>query len=140
MRAYNILPGLSLKGDIILTGDKSIAHRAIILSAISSGKTIINNFPANNDCQASIEAFLRLGIKIKQDKFGRITVFGKGLNGLTKPKRPLFIEESGTTFRLLLGMLAPQKFEAELRAGKALSRRPMLRVIAPLRKIGALIS
>ena len=139
MIAYNILPGLNLKGSIILPGDKSIAHRAIILSAISSGKTIINNFPANKDCQASIEVFLQLGIKIKQDKSGRIVVFGKGLKGLTKPKRPLFIEESGTTFRLLLGILAPQKFEAELRAGKALSRRPMLRVIAPLREMGVLI-
>lgn len=140
MMPHNIRPALGLKGSIILPGDKSIAHRAIILSAISSGKTIINNFPANDDCKASLEIFCKLGVKIKQNKSGRIIVFAKGLNGLTKPKSSLFIEESGTTFRLLLGILAAQKFSVRLVAGKALSQRPMLRVIAPLRRMGALIS
>ncbi len=140
MIPYNILPGSGLKGSIILPGDKSIAHRAIILSAISSGKTVINNFPANEDCKASLEVFRNLGIKIKKDKSGKIIIFGKGLNGLNKPNGSLFIKESGTTFRLLLGILAAQRFEVKLRAGKALSKRPMLRVITPLRKMGALIS
>lgn len=134
------MPGLELRGSIILPGDKSIAHRAIILSAISFGKTIINNFPANDDCKATLEIFRSLGIKIKKNKTGSVIVFGKGLNGLSKPKGSLFIEESGTTFRLLLGVLAAQKFEAKLIAGKALSERPMLRVIAPLRRMGASIS
>jgi 3-phosphoshikimate 1-carboxyvinyltransferase len=140
MIPYNIMPGLRLKGSIILPGDKSIAHRAIILSAISSGKTIINNFPANEDCKASLEVFRNLGIKIKKDINGRLIISGKGLRGLTKPKRSLFIKESGTTFRLIAGLLAPQNFETKLTAGKALSQRPMLRVIAPLREMGASIS
>ena len=140
MIPYNILPGSNLKGSIILPGDKSIAHRAIILSSISFGRTIVKNFPANNDCKATLNVFSKLGIKFKQDKTGRIIVFGKGLRGLAKPKGPLFVEESGTTFRLLLGLLVAQQFDSEFTAGKALSKRPMLRVIAPLRKMGALIS
>ncbi|MFA5286967.1 MAG: 3-phosphoshikimate 1-carboxyvinyltransferase [Candidatus Omnitrophota bacterium] len=136
----NILPSLNIKGSIILPGDKSIAHRAIILGAISSGKTVINNFPANEDCKSSLVVLRSLGVKIKKNKNGNIIVFGKGLNGLIKPDSSLFIEESGTTFRLLLGILAAQKFETKLTAGKALSKRPMLRVIAPLRKMGASIS
>jgi 3-phosphoshikimate 1-carboxyvinyltransferase len=140
MIQYNIMPGLKLKGSIILPGDKSIAHRAVILSAISSGKTVINNFPANEDCRSSLEVFRSLGIKIKKDTNGRLVILGKGLNGLTKPKRNLFIKESGTTFRLIIGLLASQSFGVKLIAGKALSQRPMLRVIAPLRMMGASVS
>ncbi len=139
MRLYDISPSLGLRGRIILPGDKSIAHRALILSAISFGRTIINNFPANNDCNESINVFLKLGIRIKRNKSGQIIIFGKGLNGLTKPKGSLFIEGSGTTFRLLLGILAAQEFESRLRAGKSLSQRPMLRVTRPLRMMGAVI-
>ncbi|PIP19415.1 MAG: 3-phosphoshikimate 1-carboxyvinyltransferase [Candidatus Omnitrophica bacterium CG08_land_8_20_14_0_20_41_16] len=140
MKPYDILPSSRFKGRIILPGDKSIAHRAVIVSSISSGRTVIDNFPVNNDCKVSISAFHKLGFKIKRTKSDKIIVFGKGLNGLTRPKGCLFIEESGTTFRLLLGILAAQKFETKLTAGKVLSQRPMLRVIAPLRKMGAKIT
>ncbi len=139
MRLYDISPSLGLRGRIILPGDKSIAHRALILSAISFGRTIINNFPANNDCNDSINVFLKLGIRIKRNKSGQIIIFGKGLNGLVRPKGSLFIEGSGTTFRLLLGILAAQEFESKLTAGKSLSQRPMLRVTGPLRMMGAVI-
>ncbi|MFA4889355.1 MAG: 3-phosphoshikimate 1-carboxyvinyltransferase [Candidatus Omnitrophota bacterium] len=127
-----------LKGKACLPGDKSIAHRALFISAISRGPTVINNFPDNQDCLATVDALRKLGIEIKPKK-SDIVVYGKGLWGLTKPKSPIFINASGTTFRLLLGLLAGQDFKATLSAGKSLSKRPMLRVTVPLRKMGAKI-
>ena len=130
-----------VKGEIALAGDKSIAHRYIILSALCQGKTKIENFPFNKDCLSTLKAFQKLGVKIlAQKKIGVLTVFGNGLYGLSKPKRPIFIGESGTTLRLLLGVLAGQGFSATLTAGEFLSRRPMLRVTAPLRMMGAEIN
>jgi 3-phosphoshikimate 1-carboxyvinyltransferase len=139
-----LINGLScIKGEISLPGDKSIAHRAVILSALARDKTTIQNFPANADCLSTINAFKKLAIKItgklKVNAFNTISVFGKGLLGLKKPGSPLFIGDSGTTFRLLLGVLAGQNFKVKLVAGKSLSKRPMLRVTAPLRKMGARI-
>ena len=137
-----LVSGLSrIKGEINLAGDKSIAHRSVILSALSEGKTTIQNFPANADCLSTINAFKKLGIKVtgklKLGASGTISVFGKGLLGLDKPKSPIFIADSGTTLRLLLGVLAGQDFKVKLLAGKSLSKRPMLRVTAPLRQMGA---
>ncbi|MFA5095719.1 MAG: 3-phosphoshikimate 1-carboxyvinyltransferase [Candidatus Omnitrophota bacterium] len=130
-----------MRGIISLPGDKSISHRAIILSALSAGKTIIRNIALSGDILATVSAFRKLGIKIRLDQAScRAQVSGKGLFGLKRPPAPIYIAESGTTFRLLLGLLAGQDFKAELRAGKALARRPMLRVIKPLRSMGARIS
>lgn len=134
-------PVSCIKGKVFLSGDKSIAHRAIILGAISSGKTLINNFPFNDDCLATINAFKKLGIKITCNlKDHTVTVFGKGLKGLKQPKSPIFIAESATSLRLLLGILAGQNFKVTFTAGKSLSKRPMLRVISPLRSMGAQIN
>jgi 3-phosphoshikimate 1-carboxyvinyltransferase len=145
MRPLLVKPALCLKGKITLLGDKSIAHRAVILSAISRGRTIIKNFPNNKDCFYTLEALKRLGIKIiRNSRFGVrpsiITVFGKGLYGLKRDRGPIFLGDSGTSFRLLLGLLAGQDFSSHLTAGKSLSRRPMLRVINPLRMMGATIN
>lgn len=129
-----------LKGEITLCGDKSIAHRAIIISAISCGKTVINNFPANQDCLATLKALKKFGLKIIQNNSRTVSVFGKGLQGLSKPKTPIFTAESGTTLRLILGVLAGQNFQTRIIAGKSLSKRPMLRVNAPLRMMGAKIN
>lgn len=130
-----------LQGELALPGDKSIAHRAIIISALSSSKTILKNLPLSEDTLETISCVRKLGIKIKLDKAScRATVFGRKLFGLSKPEPAIFIKESGTTFRLLLGLLAGQPFKAKLNAGKSLSRRPMLRVIKPLRLMGANIS
>lgn len=128
-----------LTGSLNLPGDKSIAHRAIIISAISRGSTKIHNFPYNEDCLATISIFKKLGIKISKTKKGIVVVYGKGLKGLKKPKGPIFINESGTTLRLLLGVLAGQGFKVKIKTGRSLSRRPMKRVIEPLRKMGAQI-
>ena len=141
MRSLLVKPASCLRGEVRLLGDKSIAHRAVILSAITPDKTIIKNFPNNQDCFFTIEAFKKLGIKIiPLNKSGSaIAVFGKGLWGLRKSRGPIFLGESGTTFRLMVGLLAAQGFSSCLTAAESLSLRPMLRVIHPLRMMGAVI-
>ena len=127
------------RGKITLPGDKSIAHRALILSALSSGKTILKNFPFHDDSYATLSALSALGIKIlRKDK--QVLVFGRGMGGLIKPGKPVFVGDSGTTLRLLLGVLAGQDFKTKLIAGKYLSIRPMARVNVPLRLMGAQIT
>ena len=133
-------PCQKLAGKIFLPGDKSIAHRALILSAITHCNTRIRNFPSNKDCLATIDSLKKLGIRIKPVNEDTVIVYGKSLRGLTRPKSPILIAESGTTFRLLLGILAGQDFTVKLAAGKSLSKRPMLRVIQPLRMMGAAIN
>lgn len=149
MKFFLVTPSKQrLAGQIALSGDKSIACRSIIISAISKGKTVIENFPLSKDCFYTIKVFQGLGIRILQHPSReypgakRVTVFGRGLYGLREPKGPIFAGDSGTTLRLGLGVLAGQNqnFTVTLRAGKSLSQRPMLRVTAPLRKMGAEIS
>ena len=138
MRFFLVKHAPCVKGEILLLGDKSIACRSIIISAISCGKTTVENFPPNKDCLSTIKTFKNLGIKITQNqKVKTITVFGNGLCGLKKPKGPIFVGDSATTLRLTLGVLAGQNFAVTLTAGKSLSGRPMLRVTAPLRMMGA---
>jgi 3-phosphoshikimate 1-carboxyvinyltransferase len=140
MRPLLIKPALRLRGKVALLGDKSIAHRSIIVSAITSGKTKITNFPNNKDCIYTLKAFRRLGIKIiLNPRLSTVTVFGKGLLGLNKPPSPIYVGDSGTTLRLILGVLAGQNFSVKLLCGKSLVRRPMLRVTKPLRMMGAKI-
>jgi len=139
MRPY-LVSGIShLKGEITLPGDKSISHRAIIISSLSLGKTKIENFLVSEDTRKTMEVFKSIGIKIKEED-DAIVVYGKGLYGLEKPKSPLYIGGSGTTCRLLLGVLAGQSFEAKIFGDMSLSKRPMSRVTEPLRKMGAIIS
>lgn len=137
--SFLVEPVRRLKGEVILSGDKSIAHRCVIISAISDSPTVIENFPANKDCLFTVKAFKKLGIKITRKSEGVITVYGKGMYGLTKPDEPIFVGDSGTTLRLLLGLLAGQSFEVKLTGGESLSTRPMLRVTVPLRRMGAKI-
>ncbi|MCM8801479.1 MAG: 3-phosphoshikimate 1-carboxyvinyltransferase [Candidatus Omnitrophica bacterium] len=140
MKPLLVKPAFQLRGRISLAGDKSIAHRSIILSCISKGKTIIDNFPDNKDCFNTLNAFKKLGIKILCKKFQeRIIVYGRGLYGLKKPKGEIFVGDSGTTLRIILGVLAGQGFKVKLTTGGSLAKRPMLRVTEPLRKMGAFI-
>lgn len=133
-------PALPLKAELSLPGDKSITHRAIFISAIAEGRTKINNFLFSGDCLVTINAFRKLGLRIITDKKNkRVIVYGKGLLGLSKPNSPLELKESGTTMRLLAGLLAGQDFSSKLCAGKALSLRPMRRITVPLRMMGAVI-
>ena len=139
MKPFVVKPHQCFKGQISLLGDKSIAHRSIIISALSRGKTRIENFPASEDCLSTVKAFRKLGIKINFGVRHTVIVFGKGLHGLNKPVGPIFVGGSGTTLRLLLGVLAGQNFKTKLLADTALSKRPMLRVNVPLRMMGAVI-
>lgn len=143
MKPFLVKPARCLRGQLEFPGDKSIAHRAVIISALSACRTIIRNFPSNKDCLSTVNALRQLGVKINyaSDKrktgSGTVTVFGVGLFGLAKPQRPIFVGDSGTTFRLMLGLLAGQDFQAILKAGRSLSKRPMSRVNIPLRLMGA---
>ena len=126
----------ALQGDLTIPGDKSITHRAIILSSLSNGSSKIFNGLQSEDCKKTISAFESLGVKINiKDDF--IEVFGAGLNSLKKPKSILDAGNSGTLIRLLSGILATQNFESSICGDKSLSIRPMERIIEPLTLMGA---
>ncbi|MBC8436427.1 MAG: 3-phosphoshikimate 1-carboxyvinyltransferase [Candidatus Omnitrophica bacterium] len=143
MKPFVVRPAPHFRGELLFPGDKSITHRAAILSSLAKDTTIIKNFPKNKDCLATIEALKKLGVKItlkiKKKESCTFSVSGKGLAGLNKPVSPLFVGDSGTTLRLLLGVLAGQEFKTRLIAGSLLAKRPMLRVNSPLRMMGATI-
>ena len=140
MRLLSVKPLSLIKGGLQLPGDKSIAHRAIILSAITRAETSIKNLPLNKDALSTLSAFKNLGIKIRRKDKCSFSVSGKGLFGLSKPSAAIYAGDSGTTIRLLAGVLAGQRFSSVLKAGKSLSKRPMRRVTLPLRMMGADIS
>ena len=122
-----------LKGEITVPGDKSISHRAIMLASIAKGDSKINGFLMGADCLATIDAFKALGIDIKIDeRSGEIIVKGKGLLGLKEAKRTLDVKNSGTTMRLLSGILAGNPFKSTLSGDASLNSRPMQRIIKPL--------
>lgn len=127
------------RGKIKVPGDKSIAHRALIISALAGGKTVIKNFPIHDDSYATLNALLALGVKISC-RNNQVLVFGRGKQGLLKPEKPIFVDNSGTSLRLLLGVLAGLDFKTKVLANKYLSARPMSRVNVPLRLMGAKIT
>ncbi len=130
-----IKPIKRLEGEIRVPGDKSISHRAVMLNAVSKGEAAIKDFLMAEDCIATIDAFKNMGVSISVDDVVRVK--GLGLRGLKKPKRELYLGNSGTSMRLLLGILSGQSFETILSGDESLSRRPMKRVTVPLRKMGA---
>ncbi|TAM37890.1 3-phosphoshikimate 1-carboxyvinyltransferase, partial [bacterium] len=136
MKPFVIKEHFTPRGKITLPGDKSIAHRALIISALSRGKTIIKNFPVSDDLLATLAVLAALGVKISAGN-KQVLVQGSSLAGLVEPEKPLFAANSGTTLRLLLGVLAGRDFKAKFVAGKYLSARPMARVNIPLRMMGA---
>ncbi|MCX5708910.1 MAG: 3-phosphoshikimate 1-carboxyvinyltransferase [Candidatus Omnitrophica bacterium] len=140
MSSFKIQGPCRIKGRISLPGDKSIAHRFVFLGSISRNLTVIKNFPFNDDCISTAKVFKKLGAQISyfpREKL--VKILGKGLRGLKKPDSAIFVGESGTTLRLLLGVLSGQSFKTRLICAKSLSRRPMLRVTRPLREMGARI-
>ncbi|HEY8363458.1 MAG TPA: 3-phosphoshikimate 1-carboxyvinyltransferase [Tissierellaceae bacterium] len=127
-----------LTGEIKVPGDKSISHRAIIFGAISNGETVVDNILLSDDTLRTIQCFEEMGIEFEIDKSkNRVKIFGKGLNGLREPKKPLYCGNSGTTMRLLAGLLVGQNFKSTLVGDSSLSKRPMDRIIIPLTKMGA---
>jgi len=127
-------------GEISLPGDKSISHRAIMLGGIGQGETRVTGFSDCLDCRNTLNAFLKLGIEIKEDSSGEMTIHGQGLRGLTSPDEIIDVGNSGTTMRLLSGILAAQDFSSTLTGDESLRKRPMKRIILPLREMGAKIS
>lgn len=119
-------------------GDKSISHRSIILGSLANGITTVENFLDGDDCIQTIEIFRALGIKIEKEK-NLYKIYGKGLYGLEKPISPLYCGNSGTSIRLISGILASQNFESCIYGDSSISKRPMQRIITPLEKMNAKI-
>ena len=128
-----------LKGRVSVPGDKSISHRCIMFGSIADGVTEVRNFLEGADCLATIRCFRSMGIEI-EEKNTTVIVHGKGLHGLSAPDSILDVGNSGTTTRLLSGILAGQPFESKLSGDESLNSRPMKRIMAPLTQMGAHIS
>ena len=129
---------LPLKGELTIPGDKSISHRAVMLGAISQGTTSVTNFLRGADCLSTISCFRKMGIAIEENPT-EILIHGKGLHGLSAPETVLDVGNSGTTMRLLSGILAGQDFSSSLTGDASIRKRPMKRVITPLSLMGASI-
>ena len=133
-----IQPAESLRGTINLPGDKSISHRAAIFAALATGETRIENYATSADCASTLDCLRNLGVEIRREN-STVFVRGVGKKGFTKPSKPLDCGNSGTTMRLLAGVLAGQNFDSILVGDESLSKRPMRRVIEPLTRMGARI-
>lgn len=125
-----------LKGEVTVPGDKSISHRAVMFGALSKGTTEVTNFLQGADCLSTIDCFRRLGITIENTP-EKILIHGKGLHGLSKADSMLDVGNSGTTTRLISGILAGQTFVTELNGDDSIQSRPMKRIMEPLRLMGA---
>ena len=129
----------SLKGEITIPGDKSISHRGVILGSIANGVTRINHFLESADCLATIDCLEKMGIEVKREK-SQILVYGRGMGGLHAPGDTLEVGNSGTTARLLTGILAGQPFPSKISGDTSLNRRPMNRILTPLKQMNACVS
>ena len=133
---YHVNPGGTLQGHLQVPGDKSVSHRALMLGAIARGDTRISGFLQGEDTLATMAALRAMGVPIEHHA-ERVLVHGVGLHGLSRPETPLNMGNSGTSTRLLAGLLAGQPFDSELVGDASLMRRPMLRVVEPLRQMQA---
>jgi len=129
----------SLKGKLEVPGDKSISHRAVMFGSVAEGVTTISHFLEGEDCLSTIDCFRKLGVTIEQNGTD-VKVHGKGFAGLTAPNEVLDVGNSGTSIRLLLGLLAGLPFEMTFTGDESIAKRPMKRVVGPLRQMGAQIS
>lgn len=134
-----ISPARHLSGGILLPGDKSVSHRYAMLSAIAEGLSTLNNYSSGEDCQSTLECLRSLGVE--WTKTGNtVEIQGRGLYGLKAPSEMLDAGNSGSTIRMLSGILAAQSFTTRIGGDESLSRRPMERIMAPLREMGATLS
>ena len=128
----------SLKGEITVPGDKSISHRAVMFGALAEGTTEVTNFLQGADCLSTIRCFRQMGIEIENNPSSDIVIInGKGLYGLKQPEGILDVGNSGTTIRLISGILSGQEFSVTLTGDESIQRRPMGRVMTPLHRMGA---
>lgn len=136
---FKALPGGKVVGDIRVPGDKSISHRSIMLGSLATGVTEVEGFLEGEDALATLQAFRDMGVVIEGPVAGKVKIHGVGMRGLKPAPGPLYLGNSGTSMRLLAGLLAAQSFSSELTGDESLSKRPMERVAAPLRLMGASI-
>ncbi|MSR76882.1 MAG: 3-phosphoshikimate 1-carboxyvinyltransferase [Candidatus Omnitrophica bacterium] len=140
MKSLVIPPSKTLQGRLIPPGDKSISHRAVMFGALAEGNSSFSHFLEAEDCLHTMQAFQAMGVLMDYEKGkGKITIHGVGLQGLKRPSAEINLGNSGTSMRLLLGILAGQKLEVVLSGDPSLSKRPMKRVTQPLKKMGAQI-
>lgn len=130
----------NLKGELTIPGDKSISHRSIMLGSLAKGTTYVTNFLNGADCNSSIKCFKKLGIEIEHPEPDKVIVHGKGLDGLTESNLDLDVGNSGTTIRLMSGILSAQNFNTTISGDDSICRRPMGRIITPLSSMGANIT
>ena len=125
-----------IKGNIKIPSDKSISHRSIIIPSISNGTSEVNNLLMSDDVLHTLEAFKAMGVEITKEN-NKVIIHGKGLDSLSKSKENIYLGNSGTSARLLTGLLASQSFNSILEGDKSLSSRPMKRIMEPLRLMSA---
>jgi 3-phosphoshikimate 1-carboxyvinyltransferase len=127
-----------LFGELTIPGDKSISHRSVMFGSIAFGETRVTNFLPGDDCYSTISCFRKLGVTIEEEE-NELRIFGKGFEGLIEPDEVLDVGNSGTTIRLLMGILAGRPFFSTLIGDDSIGKRPMTRVTAPLSNMGAKI-
>lgn len=137
---FKLFPGGTISGEVRVPGDKSISHRSVMLSSIAEGDSIIRGFLEGEDALATVAALRALGVEITGPANGELRVSGVGLKGLRAPSTELDMGNSGTSMRLLSGLLAGQPFASRLTGDESLRRRPMARVMKPLAQMGAHIT
>ena len=138
MSKFIAKPATTLSGELKIPGDKSISHRSIMLGSLSEGVTKVSGFLEGEDALSTLKAFQAMGVKIERED-DNVTIHGVGIHGLKNPEKPLDLGNSGTSIRLMSGILAAQAFDSELVGDESLSKRPMDRVINPLKDMGAVI-
>ncbi|WP_216937042.1 bifunctional prephenate dehydrogenase/3-phosphoshikimate 1-carboxyvinyltransferase, partial [Acinetobacter sp. BY484] len=137
---FTIQPGTkSFQGKFTVPGDKSVSHRSIMFGAIAEGTTHVTGFLEGEDALATLQAFRDMGVSIEGPKNGEVTIHGVGMHGLKAPQSAIYMGNSGTSMRLLSGMLAAQNFDSVMTGDASLSKRPMERIAKPLREMGAQI-
>jgi len=139
MPAATVVPARRLRGRLAVPGDKSIAHRYALLGALADGRSTFTHFAPGADCRSTLACLRALGVEVDTGENGTVTLLGRGFGQLCSPSAPLDAGNSGTTMRLLAGVLAGHPFSATLVGDASLSRRPMRRVMTPLERMGARI-
>ena len=139
MTHFVLTGGHRLTGRCAVPGDKSISHRAVMFSALADGVSTVRNFLDGGDCRATIDVMRGLGVQVEERSATELVIHGRGLRGLQEPSDWLNCANSGTTIRLMTGLLAGQKFTSFLTGTPQIRRRPMARIVKPLRQMGAII-
>ncbi|CAA0078233.1 3-phosphoshikimate 1-carboxyvinyltransferase [Zhongshania aliphaticivorans] len=132
-------PGGQIRGKARVPGDKSMSHRSIMLGSIADGVTTVDGFLEGEDALSTLNAFRAMGVEIEGPENGRVVIHGVGRDGLKAPVGDIYVGNSGTSMRLLAGLLAGQQFDVTMTGDVSLSKRPMERVAAPLREMGAVV-